>query len=138
MVEPLDKLVEKMPNWLVAIFGVLFVLFTVWVFAGSYLDSHARSKDSRYTIGFVTKTSYVVGPSSHSVSFFTYNVKGHAYSTSSDGDLEAGCARCLLKYAATDPENIDFFNHICIPDSITRAPAEGWKEPPFPVPSYAR
>ncbi|WP_223653756.1 hypothetical protein [Hymenobacter psoromatis] len=98
------------------------------------MSSHALNANPRYTIGYVTGTDYVVGPSSHSVAFFTYSVGDSTYHSSSDGDLAEGCTRCLVKFAAADPTNKEFFNKVCVPDSIARAPALGWTEPPFPVP----
>ena len=134
MADAIDELAEKMPTWLVTILVVALTAFFLWVFIGGYLHADKRDANPRYTIGQVTRTGYVIGPSSHSVVFFTYSVGDSTYSESSRGDIEEGCTRYLVKYAATDPKNIEFFNHICIPDSIRQAPPQGWLKPPFPVP----
>ncbi|RZJ57738.1 MAG: hypothetical protein EOO55_02695 [Hymenobacter sp.] len=128
-----DEWTTKVPNWLVAIVGVALSAFVLWSVGGGYQQSHARNSNPRYTIGKVTGTNYAVGPSSHSVTFFTYVVGARTYRTSTSGDLSAGCTRCLIKYAADDPQNVKFYNHVCVPDSIDQAPAQGWKTPPFPV-----
>lgn len=135
MADELDELIEKLPNWVVVIVGVLFISLLVYIFVGGYLHGIARDKNPRYTIGYVTGTDYVVGPSSHSVAFFTYTVGDSTYHQSSSGDLTDGCTRCLIKYATADPTNFEFFNRVCVPDSIRQAPVQGWLQPPFKVPA---
>jgi len=134
MDDDFDKWVEKMPTWLVVVLGVMLAVLFIWGFTYSYTKSHARDSDPRYTIGYVTGTDYVIGPSSHSVAFFTYTVGDSTYHESSSGDVAEDCTRCLVKYAATDPHNLEFFNKICIPDEVHTAPAQGWTTPPFEVP----
>ncbi len=125
---------KKLPNWVVALIGVVVGTFVVWSLGSGYLESRARNAHPRYTIGYVTRTAYAVGPSSHSVVFYTYLVGKTRYQQSSTGDLLAGCTRCLVKFAATDPQNVEFFNRICLPDSLTQAPALGWETPPVSTP----
>lgn len=96
--------------------------FFVWLLSYDYVSSRARGAGARYTIGYVTGTDYVVGPNSPSVAFFTYAVGDSTYQQRSSGDLAPGCTRCLVKYAATDPTNFEFFNRVCVPDSIQHAP----------------
>lgn len=130
-----DEWISRLPNWAVALFGTATIAFFAWSVVGGYSDAHARNAHPRYTIGYVTRTAYAVGPSSHSVVFYTYAVGATRYHQSSTGDLPTGCTRCLVKFAADDPQNVEFFNRICIPDSSMQAPALGWEKPPFPVPA---
>jgi hypothetical protein len=126
-----DEAINRLPSWLKNILALASALFFVWLLGYDYISSRARNAGARYTIGQVTGTSYVVGPSSHSVVFFTYTVGNITYRQSSTGDVAAGCSRCLVKFAEADPTNFEFFNRVCVPDSITRAPAKGWEKPPF-------
>ena len=111
--------------------------FLLWLLFIGYTTRRAREAAPRYTIGYVTGTGYAVSSSSHSVAFFTYEVGGHTYRSSSPGDLAVGCTRCLVKYAATDPQNVELYNNVCVPDSIAGVPAAGWSRPPFPLPAGA-
>lgn len=126
-----DEAITRLPPWLKNVLALVSALFFVWLLGYDYISSRARRAGARYTIGQVTGTSYVVGPSSHSVTFFTYTVGDSTYHQSATGDLAKGCTRCLVKFAETDPTNFEFFNRVCVPDSITRAPAQGWEKPPF-------
>jgi hypothetical protein len=132
-----DEWISRLPRWVVVLFGTATVAFFAWSLVGGYGDSHARNAHPRYTIGYVTRTAYAVGPSSHSVVFYTYAVGTTRYEQSSTGDLPAVCTRCLVKFAADDPQNVEFFNRLCLPDSIKQAPALGWEEPPFLAPTDA-
>jgi hypothetical protein len=126
-----DEAINKLPAWLKNVLALASALFFIWLLSYDYISSRARSREPRYTIGYVTGTSYVVGPSSHSVAFFTYTVGDATYHQSSTGDVAKGCTRCLVKFAAADPTNFEFFNRVCVPDSIAHAPAKGWEKPPF-------
>jgi hypothetical protein len=127
----MDEAITKLPTWLKNVLALVSALFFIWLLTYDYLSSRARSAGARYTIGQVTGTSYVVGPSSHSIAFFTYTVGDSTYHQSTTGDLANGCTRCLVRFAKADPTNFEFFNRVCVPDSITRPPAQGWEQPPF-------
>ena len=48
---------------------------------------------------------------------------------------EANGSRYLVEYDSLDPKvNVGHFD-VPIPDSI-RAPANGWRTPPFPIPQW--
>lgn len=130
-----DETIAKLPAWLRNVLALAGGAFLLWLLFIGYTTRHAREAAPRYTIGHVTRTSYAVGPSSHSVVFFTYQAGGTTYRSSSPGELADGCTRCLVKYAANDPENAEFYNQVCVPDSITEVPATGWERPPVVVPA---
>ena len=130
----IEKKIDELPSQVKGTIIIAMIFLALWMFISSYKHSAARNVNSRYTIGYVTGTDYVVGPSSHSVAFFTYSVGDSTYRSSADGDLAEGCTRCLVKFAAADPINKEFFNKICVPDSIAKPPPLGWTKPPFPVP----
>jgi hypothetical protein len=127
----MEEVINRLPTWLKNALALASALFFVWLLGYDYISSRARRVGARYTIGQVTGTDYVIGPSSHSVAFFTYTVGDSTYHQSSTGDVAPGCTRCLVKFAEADPTNVEFFNRVCVPDSITRAPAGGWEKPPF-------
>ena len=126
-----DEVINRLPTWLKNALALASALFFVWLLSYDYISSRARRVGARYTIGYVTGTDYVVGPSSHSVVFFTYTVGDSTYHQSSTGDVAKGCTRCLVKFAEADPTNFEFFNRVCVPDSIASAPAKGWEKVPF-------
>ena len=95
----------------------------------------ALATQPRYAIGIVTGKSYVVGPSSHDVTFFIYSVHDSTYSSSSSSAVQAGQSQFLVKFSGTDPAVCRFYNQVPIPKTIQEAPPGGWKEPPFPVPA---
>jgi hypothetical protein len=98
----------------------------------------ALAASPHYTIGEVTRTSYVVGPNSHNVVFFTYRVGDSTYTGNDDGRaLDVG-ARFLVKFSSEQPGYYRFYNQVPIPDSIPTAPPGGWLAPPFPVPNHVR
>ena len=132
---------EESPNLITKIGtvlgGSLMALLFGWVIIHSYRTSDALGKAPRYTIGYVTKTGYSIGPSSHSDVDFTYTVNDSTYVSSGTGDVPAGCQRCLVKFAAHAPELRTLYNGICVPQDVSDAPPEGWMEPPFRVPNGA-
>lgn len=129
-----EEIIARMPKWVAVILVTLFIVFAFWVVVGGYMHGQVRNTNPRYTIGYVTGTDYVIGPSSHSVAFFTYSVGDSTYRQSADGDLPAGCTRCLVRFAATDPTNAEFFNQTCLPDELPPPPPQGWTAPPVPLP----
>lgn len=130
-----DEWVNKLPTWVVVVVGIALGGFVLWSINTRYQLVSALRANPRYTIGYVTGTSYASSSSSHSIAFFSYTVGDSTYRTSASGDLVAGCTRCLVKYAASDPQKIAFYNQVCVPDSITEVPKRGWQKPPFAVPS---
>lgn len=131
MTDESDEWIKKLPIWVMIPVYIFSISLFLYIVVGGYIHGSARDRNSRYTIGYVTGTDYVVGPNSHSVTFFTYTVGDSTYRQSSTGDVAKGCTRCLVKFAEADPTNFEFFNRVCVPDSITSAPAEGWEKPPF-------
>lgn len=132
-----EEWIRKTPTWVVVLVGIALATFVAYSLRYRYQLVTALQAHPRYTIGYVTGTGYAVSASSHSIAFFTYTVGGRTFHTSSSGDLPAGCTRCLVKYAADDPQKFLFYNYLCIPDSIIQAPMHGWQKPPFALPTDA-
>ena len=121
------------PGWF-GYTGIVFaVVFFGWLIYGTFGRSKAMSDHPRYTIGYVKKTGYVLGPSSHSETLFNYYVNGKEYLGGESGDLLTDDTRYLVKCGSQDPSFYDFYKKVPIPDSIKQAPPEGWETPPFPV-----
>ena len=129
---------EEYPRWLVVVCGAVMVTFFTSLSIHTCRTWAALKHAPRYTIGYVTKTGYSVGPGSHSDVDYTYTVGHSTYQDSSTGDVPEGCHRCLLKFAAHAPDLRKFYNQVCVPDDVPPPPSEGWAEPPFPVPDYAQ
>jgi hypothetical protein len=129
-----EEWIKKTPTWVVVLVGIALATFVAYSVRYRHQLVTALQAHPRYTIGYVTGTGYAVSASSHSLAFFPYTVGSRTFRTSSSGDLVAGCTRCLVKYAADDPQKFEFYNRICIPDSIADAPAQGWRIPPFAAP----
>jgi hypothetical protein len=128
-----DEWIKKTPTWVVVLVGIALTTFVACSLFYRHQLVTALQAHPRYTIGYVMGTGYAVSASSHSITFFTYKVGDRTFRTSSSGDLPAGCTRCLVKYAADDPQKFEFYSRLCIPDSIANAPAQWWQKPPFAV-----
>ena len=88
----------------------------------------------RYTVGQVTRTTYVIGPSPESLSFFAYQVGDSTYTGTSPGDLPDGQTLFLVKYSTQHPQYYKFYKRVpLLPSHIP--PPEGWATPPYPVPA---
>jgi hypothetical protein len=116
--------------------GLLLALFAVawlWVRQGRNL-MHERA---HYTIGYLT--GWHPTPKSGIYYNFRFTVAGADYEGSSPSEAgmqTADGTRCVVKYDSIDPNtNVGYFK-IPIPDSIRRAPANGWRKPPFAVPHW--
>ena len=126
-----DDEINKLPKWIGYIGTIGFVSLLVWILSGVYQHNTAMGQGARYTVAYVTKTGYVVGPNSHSEVSYTYTVGDSTYASSSSGDIEAGCGQYLVKFATNEPSQRQFYNHICVPAETPAPPPEGWAEPPF-------
>ena len=121
------------PNWVGNLSIVLMAAFFGWLIYGIFGRSKAMSDHPRYTIGYVEKTGYVIGPSSHSETIFNYYVNGKQYVGGKSGDLLTDDTRYLVKCGSQDLSFYFFYKKVPIPDSIKQAPPQGWETPPFPV-----
>lgn len=128
-----DEEIEKLPNWMMIPGGIVLAAFFLWLGITRYQQHAAMSRGVGYTIGYVTKTGYVVGPSSHTAVSFAYEVNGRRYTSTGSGEPIYGCRRCLVKFATRDPQVRTFYNLICVPEDVPPPPPEGWPEPPFYV-----
>jgi hypothetical protein len=119
-------------HWTGLLLG-LFAIAWLWVRQGRN-RMHERA---HYTIGYLTGSHPT--PKSGIYYNFRFAVAGAEYVGSSPG--EGGMktpdgTRCVVKYDSIDPNtNVGYFRTV-IPDSIRRAPANGWREPPFDVPRW--
>ncbi|HLK97994.1 MAG TPA: hypothetical protein VK364_09520 [Hymenobacter sp.] len=126
-----DEEINRLPKW-VGYLGIVGLgMWLIWAVIYNLHQAKKINEGVRYTIGYVTKTGYVVGPSSHTAVSFEYEANGRRYATTGSGEPINGCTRCLVKFAVQDPEVLDFYNQICVPDEVQPPPPEGWSEPPF-------
>ena len=121
------------PDWVGNVAILLMVALFGYFIVARVGRSKAMSDHPRYTIGYVKKTGYVIGPSSHSETLFNYSLHGKEYLGGESGDLLTADTRYLVKCGSRDPSFYEFYKKVPMPDSIRAAPPEGWESPPFPV-----
>ncbi len=129
---------ERRKDQLKTVAAIISILVTIGIFLYGFRGMQQKdailSVSPRYTIGGITRTSYVIGPSSEKVVFFVYRVRDSVYTGSVSGTPVNGQERVLIKFAAQQPRVYKAYNYVPIPNSANEAPPEGWVEPPFPVP----
>jgi hypothetical protein len=102
----------------------------------SHLGSamHTRAK---FTIGYLEDYVYHLKNGKHYR--FHFQVQGTVYQGTEQSqagmDRRVG-ARFIVEYDSLDPtQHVGYFP-LAVPDSIVQAPANGWREPPFPMPQW--
>lgn len=111
---------------LVAILGA-FIYFKKQNSFTSILDN------SRYSIGEIDKISYYKGQDYFHYIYYEKKIKYEAgIGESSSNNLFIG-KRYFVIFEEGNPENSMLLPFLFVPDSITEAPPEGWKEPPIPI-----
>ncbi|MBC8085594.1 MAG: hypothetical protein H7Z21_20545 [Hymenobacter sp.] len=132
---PAERTIDRLKT-LIVVVGMLGVAgIFIYFFQDQKREDAAFAASARYTVGEVTRTSYVIGPSSGSIAFFSYQVGDSTYASSYSGEsLEVG-QRFLVKFSGQQPGYRVFYNRVPIPPSITDVPLAGWPEPPFEVPA---
>ena len=134
---PAERTIDRLKTLFVAVGMLGIVVIWVYLFQDTRRENAALASSPRYTIGQVTRTSYVLGPSPENVVFFSYRVGDSIYpGTNSGRFLDVG-GRFLVKFSREQPKYHEFYNQVLIPVSIIEAPPEGWEKPPFPVPAEA-
>ena len=95
---------------------------------------NVMDRRAKYTIGYITG-SHQTFKSGREYNF-RYQVAGISYkgSAASGPYNEAEGTPFLVKYDSIDPQMNCGYDQIAIPTRIRQAPANGWVEPPFPVP----
>ena len=132
---PAERLVDRLKT--VAAVAVVLGTLAIWL----YLFQETKREDAilasapRYTIGGVTHSSYVVGPSSGKVVFFVYRVRDSVYTGSVSGTPVNGQERLLIKFSARQPGVYKAYDYVPVPAGNLEPPPGGWLEPPFPVPA---
>src|SRR5690606_14203352 len=111
---------------LVAILGA-FIYFKKQNSFTSILDN------SRYSIGEIDKISYYKRQDYFHYIYYEKKIKYEAgIGESSSNNLFIG-KRYFVIFEEGNPENSMLLPFLFVPDSITEAPPEGWKEPPIPI-----
>lgn len=96
-------------------------------------DNHKKAElaiYAHYTVGEVTSTSYVIGPSSESIIHFTYQVGDSTYEGTEPGDLVNGRTRFLVRFSTKNPNHYQGYKQLSIPYYVPPPPPEGWAKPP--------
>ncbi len=108
----------------------ILALGTIWVIH----DDNIMDRRAKYTIGYITG-SHLTMKSGWAFDF-RYQVAGISYegSAGSDPYNEAVGTPFLVKYDSIRPSKNFGYDQIPIPTRFRQVPANGWVEPPFPVP----
>jgi len=111
---------------LVSILGA-FIYFKKQNSFTSILDN------SRYSIGEIEKINYYKGQDYFHYHFSVNNDNHEAgIGKTVSNNLFIG-KRYFVIFEQDNPENSMLIPFLFVPDSITEAPSEGWKEPPVPI-----
>lgn len=125
---------ERFKN--VAAIAVVVILVPVFIHEFLLMNKEDEEVNTRprYTVGKVTKTSYVISASPHSVTFFTYQAGDSTYTGNDTGSVPDGQNLFLVKYSTKHPQYYKFYKRVpLLPTHVP--PPEGWAEPPYPVPA---
>ena len=109
----------------------LIGLGIVWALYASNL----MNRRAKYTIGYLTGWHQTF--KSGMEYDYRYQVAGVYYEGSTGGGVpynEAKGTPFLVKYDSLRPIRSCGYDNIPIPNRFRQAPANGWLEPPFPVP----
>jgi len=90
--------------------------------------------DGIYTIGYGDKTMPKRTGTSYSLSYLYQNQEYKLTLGMANNELQLkNYNRYFVIFEKDDPENAMLLPFLIVPDSITEAPPEGWKELPVPV-----
>ena len=114
---------------ILAVVGFI-ILYQYWTSHADLLRTRAK-----YTIGYVRGSHWAV-KSGRQINYFTI-VSGATYKGGDDElpGMKVNGGRYLVKYDSLDPGTKAVYYDHPIPDSIKEAPANGWTNPPFPIPA---
>ena len=123
-------------RWLLRRGGLVFIA-VVAMCVGAFYRDYVGLKRGKYTIGYVTGRTVL--PSSGWSVQYRFAVNDAVYTGSApdvSGMNRADGARYLLKYDSLAPDTHQIFYEDPIPDSIARAPRNGWRWRPWPNPDH--
>jgi hypothetical protein len=114
--------------------GILFViLLGICIYINKQKSFNDILNNPRYTIGETIKINSYKKRYSFHYEYYFRNLKNEAgISESSSNNLFVG-KRYFVIFEKGNPKNSMLIPFLFVPDSITKAPDEGWIEPPIPI-----
>jgi|SRR5690606_16654909 len=112
---------------MVAILGLILLVYQKKEFSNLL-------KNSRYTTGEITEYKKYLRRQDHYIFYFTLENQKYKreIAINKSSNLFIG-KRYFVIFEEGNPENSMLIPFLFVPDSITEAPPEGWKEPPVPI-----
>ena len=109
--------------------------FAALLYVGSKEDA-SMNQHAKYTVGYITGWHFTRSGTHFDYRFSAANAPYVGTSLSDKGMNDANGSRFVVKYDSLDPTTSVGYFAIPIPDSIRRAPTNGWRRPPFPIPQW--
>ncbi|GAB3638230.1 hypothetical protein GCM10027422_38200 [Hymenobacter arcticus] len=136
---PLTNQIERLKTLLAIAVPVIIIPLFIYEFRQKNQERAEIAAYAHYTVGEVTRTSYVVGPNSESIIHFTYQVGDSTYEGTEPGDLVNGRTRFLVRFSTKNPSYYEGYKQVPIPYYVPPPPPEGWAKlpPKLDVPAGA-
>lgn len=118
---------EKKVNRKSLLLGLLIIIVICIV---GFYRSNTVEKDGVYTIATVYNIEKTRGGRHYNFSYIVNDVQYNSYAISTIKTLQDEGKRFFIQFLPNNPERC-LMTDIRVPDSITEAPPEGWKELPI-------
>lgn len=127
---------SQLKNFLLVVIGfIVFLIFINILKSIAYKNVLEISKNQKYTIGEITQRRTETRSNPYRFHYFVdnwkYNRRFYFGLRGKYAHLKLG--KYFVVYDSLKPKNSALLPFINVPDSITSAPSEGWKELPIPV-----
>ena len=126
----------NLKNLIIASVGIIVFIIFVY-FAKSYVKTYRSNvyENSKYTIGEITQRRNETRSNHYRYHYFIINKKmnGRFYFGERGKYAHLPLGKYFVVFDSLKPKNSVLLPFLIVPDSITEAPPEGWKELPIPV-----
>lgn len=111
---------------------VILLLFLVFVFGSSLIDSYRLNQNNRYTIGVILKITPDIDSGPEATYYIRVNgdYSERFISTSTKRHIKVG-QRYFVRFEPDNISNTELLINKPVPDSIQVAPPDGWAKLPI-------
>lgn len=122
-----DNKQNKVNTKILVVFAFIVIFLIVYV---SFKDYNDLKNNGRYTIGITERKK--ITPKSGTNVIYKYYVNETEYESFNDyyPDIVVPGGRYYVKFSNKNPENSHLLRNFPVPDSIKKAPPEGWSNIP--------
>lgn len=116
--------------------GIIALLIYIFILKGYARENLMEiSENSKYTIGEITQRRNETRSNHYRYHYFIENKKhnGRFYFGEKGKYAHLPLGKYFVVFDSLKPKNSVLLPFLVVPDSITEAPPEGWKELPIPV-----